>query len=83
VDAGLALEQHGFTQVSNVLEGFEGALDGDHHRGTPGGRRPFRARQRAASLLVFRFLVHFVCKARNSSFAPFLLYAIVPRPIYS
>jgi len=39
VDAGLALEQHGFTQVSNVLEGFEGALDGDHHRGTLGGWR--------------------------------------------
>jgi rhodanese-related sulfurtransferase len=39
VDAGLALEQHGFTQVSNVLEGFEGALDGEHHRGTLGGWR--------------------------------------------
>lgn len=39
VDAGLALEQHGFTHVANVLEGFEGALDADHHRGNLGGWR--------------------------------------------
>lgn len=39
LDAGQALESHGFTQVSNVLEGFEGELDADHHRGTLGGWR--------------------------------------------
>jgi rhodanese-related sulfurtransferase len=39
VDAGLALEQNGFTKVSNVLEGFEGELDPQHHRGTLGGWR--------------------------------------------
>jgi len=39
VDAGLELEKNGFTQVSNVLEGFEGALDAEHHRGTLGGWR--------------------------------------------
>ena len=39
VDAGNALEQHGFTNVRNVLEGFEGELDPDHHRGTLGGWR--------------------------------------------
>ena len=39
VDAGLELEKHGFTHVSNVLEGFEGELDPEHHRGTVGGWR--------------------------------------------
>lgn len=39
VDAGLELEKHGFTNVSNVLEGFEGELDREHHRGTLGGWR--------------------------------------------
>ena len=39
VDAGLALESAGFTQVINVLEGFEGPLDDDYHRGTLGGWR--------------------------------------------
>ena len=39
VDAGLALEQAGFKEVYNVLEGFEGPLDEDHHRGTLGGWR--------------------------------------------
>jgi rhodanese-related sulfurtransferase len=39
LDAGLALEQHGFTNVRNVLEGFEGELDKEHHRGTLGGWR--------------------------------------------
>ena len=39
VEAGLTLEQHGFTDVCNVLEGFEGELDVDHHRGTLGGWR--------------------------------------------
>ena len=39
VDAGEALEAAGFTDVYNVLEGFEGHLDDDHHRGTHGGWR--------------------------------------------
>jgi rhodanese-related sulfurtransferase len=39
VDAGLALETSGFTNVANVLEGFEGDLDHEHHRGTLGGWR--------------------------------------------
>jgi rhodanese-related sulfurtransferase len=39
IDAGLELESHGFTHVSNVLEGFEGELDGEHHRGSLGGWR--------------------------------------------
>ncbi|MDH4143316.1 MAG: rhodanese-like domain-containing protein, partial [Chloroflexota bacterium] len=30
VDAGLELERHGFSNVSNVLEGFEGELDHEH-----------------------------------------------------
>jgi len=39
VDAGMALEAAGFTQIINVLEGFEGPLDDDFHRGTLGGWR--------------------------------------------
>jgi rhodanese-related sulfurtransferase len=39
VDAGEALEASGFSDVYNVLEGFEGHLDDDHHRGTEGGWR--------------------------------------------
>ena len=39
VDAGIALEKAGFTQVINVLEGFEGELDDDNQRGTEGGWR--------------------------------------------
>lgn len=39
VDAGEALEAAGFTAVINVLEGFEGDLDDDFHRGTLGGWR--------------------------------------------
>lgn len=39
VDAGRALEESGFTHVANVLEGFEGDLDKQHHRGTLGGWR--------------------------------------------
>ncbi len=39
VDAGQALEDSGFTNVANVLEGFEGDLDKQHHRGTLGGWR--------------------------------------------
>ena len=34
-----ALENAGFTQVINVVEGFEGPLDEDFHRGTQGGWR--------------------------------------------
>ncbi|MCK6391668.1 MAG: rhodanese-like domain-containing protein [Azonexus sp.] len=34
-----ALENAGFTQVINVVEGFEGPLDDDFHRGTQGGWR--------------------------------------------
>jgi rhodanese-related sulfurtransferase len=39
VDAGLALEAAGFSDVYNVLEGFEGPLDDDNHRGTQSGWR--------------------------------------------
>lgn len=39
IDAGLALEAEGFSNVINVLEGFEGELDDDFHRGTLGGWR--------------------------------------------
>ena len=34
VSAGHALEEAGFTQVYNVLHGFEGELDDNHRRGT-------------------------------------------------
>lgn len=37
--AGEALEAAGFTQVINILEGFEGPLDEQFHRGTQGGWR--------------------------------------------
>lgn len=39
VAAGEALEAAGFGRVINVLEGFEGPLDEDFHRGTQGGWR--------------------------------------------
>lgn len=39
LDAGAALERAGFTDVANVLEGFEGDLDRNFHRGTLGGWR--------------------------------------------
>jgi rhodanese-related sulfurtransferase len=39
VDAGLALEAVGFSNVINVLEGFEGDLDASHQRGKLGGWR--------------------------------------------
>ena len=39
VDAGHALEGAGFSDVYNVLEGFEGHLDEEHHRGSEGGWR--------------------------------------------
>ena len=39
VDAGVALEQSGFTDVINVLEGFEGPLDEQHQRSRVSGWR--------------------------------------------
>ena len=39
VDAGHALEAAGFTRVYNVLHGFEGELDDNHHRGAMNGWR--------------------------------------------
>jgi len=39
IHAGDALETAGFSQVINVLEGFEGPLDEHYHRGTLGGWR--------------------------------------------
>lgn len=38
-DAGVALEQAGFTKVFNVLHGFEGELDQHHQRGNTSGWR--------------------------------------------
>jgi rhodanese-related sulfurtransferase len=37
--AGDALEQAGFSSVINVVEGFEGPLDENYHRGELGGWR--------------------------------------------
>ncbi len=39
LDAGHALEEAGFTKVYNVLHGFEGELDEQHHRGVTTGWR--------------------------------------------
>jgi rhodanese-related sulfurtransferase len=39
VDAGHALEGAGFAEVYNVLHGFEGELDADHHRNSMNGWR--------------------------------------------
>ncbi len=39
IAAGEELEKAGFGEVYNVLDGFEGPLDDDHHRGTVGGWR--------------------------------------------
>jgi rhodanese-related sulfurtransferase len=39
VAAGLELENAGFGEVYNVLEGFEGSLDEAHHRGSVNGWR--------------------------------------------
>ena len=39
VAAGVELENAGFSEVYTVLEGFEGPLDDEHHRGTVGGWR--------------------------------------------
>jgi rhodanese-related sulfurtransferase len=39
IDAGEALEKAGFSDVYNVLHGFEGELDGRHHRNSTAGWR--------------------------------------------
>lgn len=39
VDAGEELEKAGFADVYNVLHGFEGDLDDNHHRNTQNGWR--------------------------------------------
>lgn len=39
LDAGRALEADGFTDVTNVLHGFEGDLDDKYHRGSRNGWR--------------------------------------------
>lgn len=39
VDAGIALEKAGFSEVINVLEGFEGPLDEHHQRSNISGWR--------------------------------------------
>lgn len=39
VEAGKALIDAGFRDVYNVLDGFEGELDDEHHRSTLGGWR--------------------------------------------
>ena len=39
LDAGRALEEAGFTKIYNVLHGFEGELDANHHRGASTGWR--------------------------------------------
>lgn len=38
-EAGQFLEQHGYSEVYNVLHGFEGPLDDHHHRGSLTGWR--------------------------------------------
>ncbi|MGY6274466.1 rhodanese-like domain-containing protein [Methylomonas sp. MgM2] len=39
VDAAKALEAAGYRRLINILEGFEGPLDSQKHRGTSGGWR--------------------------------------------
>lgn len=39
IDAGHALEEAGLTQIYNVLHGFEGDLDEEHHRNSINGWR--------------------------------------------
>jgi len=39
IEAGETLERAGFTDVYNVLHGFEGDLDENHHRGSKNGWR--------------------------------------------
>jgi rhodanese-related sulfurtransferase len=38
-DAGLALEKAGLTHVYNIMHGFEGDLDDNHHRNSVNGWR--------------------------------------------
>lgn len=38
-EAGMRLEEAGFSEVFNVLHGFEGDLDDEHHRNTQNGWR--------------------------------------------
>lgn len=39
LEAGIALVEKGLTNVYNIIEGFEGELDDNHHRSTLGGWR--------------------------------------------
>lgn len=39
LEAGKLLIENGFTTIYNIEEGFEGELDGEHHRSTVGGWR--------------------------------------------
>ncbi|HLF98639.1 MAG TPA: rhodanese-like domain-containing protein [Methylococcaceae bacterium] len=39
LDAAKALQEAGYSNLSNIEEGFEGSLDADKHRGTLGGWR--------------------------------------------
>jgi len=39
LEAAKALEEAGYTHLINILEGFEGNLDANKHRGTTGGWR--------------------------------------------
>ena len=39
LEAANLLEQNGYTHLINILEGFEGGLDDNKHRGTLGGWR--------------------------------------------
>ncbi|MGR8936059.1 MAG: rhodanese-like domain-containing protein [Gammaproteobacteria bacterium] len=39
LDAAKAMQNAGYRQLFNIIEGFEGPLDGNKHRGTSGGWR--------------------------------------------
>ena len=39
LEAGNLLLEQGFTEIYHILDGFEGELDREHHRGTLGGWR--------------------------------------------
>ena len=39
LEAGKTLVKEGFTKIYNILEGFEGPLDANHHRSALGGWR--------------------------------------------
>jgi len=39
LDAGLELHKQGIRNIFNIIDGFEGDLDDNHHRGTEGGWR--------------------------------------------